>query len=101
MRAKKAPVMIPFPRPSEQRGDLRSISWASSTRSAIHAWPPATRPTKGQAVERQPLVRVCTSIGSDRFAPDAPLEEAGFEPSVPPRGRRRGVRYSALAAAYL
>jgi len=26
MRAKKAPVMIPFPRPSEQRGDLRSIS---------------------------------------------------------------------------
>src|SRR5438046_2077023 len=28
------------------------------------------------------------------------LEEAGFEPSVPPRGRRRGVRYSALAPAY-
>jgi hypothetical protein len=26
MRAKKAPVMIPLPRPSEQRGDLRSIS---------------------------------------------------------------------------
>src|SRR6267378_2377989 len=31
----------------------------------------------------QPLVRVCTSIGSDRFAPDSLLEEDGFEPSVP------------------
>ena len=26
MRAKKDPVMIPVPRPSAQRGDLRSIS---------------------------------------------------------------------------
>jgi hypothetical protein len=36
-----------------------------------------------------------------RFAADSMLEQRGFEPSVPPRGRRRDVRYSALASAYL
>ena len=40
------------------------------------AYEPGARPS--------PLVRVCTSIGSDRFAPDSLLEGTGFEPSVPP-----------------
>ena len=40
-------------------------------------------PLAYEPVPVQPLVRVCTSIGSDRFAPDSLLEGERFELSVP------------------
>jgi hypothetical protein len=83
----KAPSMMcqrPWMRPVP-RLPPKMLSGNSPSSSIRSSW------MKSSAVARS----------SVRLRSDSLAEEAGFEPSVPPRGRRRGVRYSAPSSAYL